>query len=386
MTPMVEGLRVAVFMTRGNSLASWRAAGILDRELGIYRALAARGWSFLIVTYGDEDDSRLVAGDDQIEVACNLRNLPPRLYELLVPVLHAGKLRDCHVIKTNQTNGADIALRSARFIGKPMVARCGYMWSDFAARQYGNESREAGIARKIEQRVFTSADRIIVTTAQMRGDVADRFGRSGSDIAVVPNYVDTSVFRPVSDSPEPDRIVFVGRLEPQKNVGTLLQAAKNLGLKITIVGEGTQEEELKTRYGDGIVRVEWTRRVPHGELPRILGRASVFALPSYYEGHPKSLLEAMACGMPVVGTNVPGIKDVIEDSVTGVLCEPDVQSLERALSRVLADRRVMEEMGKAARRYVLEKFSLERIALTEEQVLRYAACRGTTGRAAATDG
>lgn len=379
-TDLASCHRVAVFLTRGSSLTSWHEAGILDRELAIYRRLAGRGWSFLMVTYGEGDEAGWLEEDEGIEVACNSRGLPARLYEMLLPLLHAVELRRCDVFKTNQTNGADVAQRSARMLGRPLVARCGYMWSDFALRQCGADSREARRAQNVERRVFATATRLVVTTEQMQCDVQRRIGRSTAEIFVVPNYVDTELFRPHLKSKDRDRVVFVGRLAPQKNVGALLQAAANLGLEMTIVGDGPDKDKLMSQFRayDGVFK--WVSRVPHINLPEVFARASVFVLPSHYEGHPKALLEAMACGLTVVGTNVPGIKEVIKSRVTGILCGTGSEDLEMALKEVIDKKDLMKNLGEAARQYVLENFSLERIALLEERALRDAVCAGTKNR------
>jgi len=95
----------------------------------------------------------------------------------------------------------------------------------------------------------------------------------------------------------------------------------------------------------------------------------VFVLPSQYEGTPKALLEAMACGLAVVGTNVPGIRELIQDGVNGLLCEPDVKAISEAIARLLNDAELRARLGRAARRFVEERYAQSKVVETEARLL-----------------
>lgn len=360
--------RIAVFFTLGNSLESWEAAGILDRELAIYRELAKDGIGIVLVTYGTGDESARIRTEQGMEVVANHWRAPHRLYEWFLPLLHARVLRGCDVFKTNQTNGAHVALRAARLLQKPLMARCGYMWSDFAARQYGEGSGEQRRAERVERRVFPAARVVVVTTQAMSRDVQKRLGVAAAKCRVIPNYVDTDRFRPVPARREPNRVVFVGRLASQKNVEPLLESVRSLALSATIVGSGPDRERLMETYG--VSGIDWIERVAHIDLPEVINSGSIFVLPSLYEGHPKTLLEAMACGLPVIGTDVPGIREIIRNGDTGLLCEPRTQAIRSALVRVLEDPALAARLGDRARQYIVENFSLKRVAEWERRLIR----------------
>ena len=88
-----------------------------------------------------------------------------------------------------------------------------------------------------------------------------------------------------------------------------------------------------------------------------LHRASVFVLPSYREGVPRSTLEAMACGLPVITTDVPGCRETVRDGRNGIVVPPrDVQALEEAMLRLCDDAELRAGMGAESRAFVLERF------------------------------
>ena len=118
------------------------------------------------------------------------------------------------------------------------------------------------------------------------------------------------------------------------------------------------------------MHVHFAGNVPNRELPEWFATATAFVLPSKLEGHPKALIEAMSCGLPVIGTRVPGISGVITDGEDGVLCDPDPLSLRDAIDRVMGDKTQQRQLALRARQTVLERYALDRIVSLEENLLR----------------
>ena len=79
----------------------------------------------------------------------------------------------------------------------------------------------------------------------------------------------------------------------------------------------------------------WEGGIPNSELPGYINKAKAFVLPSIYEGHPKALIEAMACSIPVIGCDSPGIKEIIGNGSNGLLCATTPGSLRNAINKVL---------------------------------------------------
>ena len=366
-----SGSGLVLFFTRGMSLTTWDERGILERETAVYRRLAPRVEGVTFLTYGAGDrhfPDRL----DGIDVVPKPAVLPDRAYGALLPALRASVLRRAGVLKTNQVYGGIAALRAAQLHRKPLVARCGFLWSEFASRQLPAGSLRLRAVLALQGRLFRGADVVQVTTDRMADEVLRLHRVSAERIVVVPNYVDTGAFSPSGEAPEERSLVFVGRLSPEKNLTALLEALSELeGVSLTIVGDGPQRGELEAAAQRLGVDARFAGTVPNHELPAVLRRASAFALPSLFEGHPKAALEAMACGLPVVGTDVRGIREVVRHGETGVLAETGAESLRAAVAELLDDDARRERMGHAARA-VAQEVSLDRIVERELEVLERA--------------
>ena len=162
------------------------------------------------------------------------------------------------------------------------------------------------------------------------------------------------------------RIAYVGRLSPQKNLFSLIDAAQTLSkrgipVELVFVGDGALRTSLTEYARARGVKLSIVGFVPHEELSQLLEQCTLFALPSYIEGHPKALLEAMACGLPVVGSDVEGIRETIVDGLNGLLCSTNPRDIADKLLTIIENPDLAEKLGKAARETVLERFDLSKL-------------------------
>jgi glycosyltransferase involved in cell wall biosynthesis len=365
----LENIRLVLFFTRGVSLKTWVEVGMFDREIALYRRLGERGIHVTFVTYGRSSDLLYSSKLPEIEIACNRWGLPRRLYELCVPWLHASRLQKANLLKSNQMNGAEIALGAARIWRKPLLARCGFMWSDLAA-QYRNRQNEFQRAKQIEEEVFNAATRVVVTTPEMQKYVTSQYNLSSKKLRVIPNYVLTDLFSPdEQDLSENRKLCFVGRLSEEKNPLAIVKACVDLDVELLMVGNGPLKSSIVNTAGQLGVKVTMLGNLPHKQLPSIMRQCSTFLLVSAHEGHPKTLLEAMSCGRAVIGANSPGIREIIRHGETGWLCGTDPTSIRAAIQELIARPELREKIGHNARVFVLNNFSLERILEMELDVI-----------------
>jgi glycosyltransferase involved in cell wall biosynthesis len=158
----------------------------------------------------------------------------------------------------------------------------------------------------------------------------------------------------------------VGRLHPVKNLDLLIQAIAQLpDASLTIIGDGPQRESLVTLAAQLNALVRFLGIVPQKQIALELNRSELFVLPSREEGHPKALIEAMAVGTAVLGTDVTGIREFIEHGQTGWLCRPDSASLQEAIQHLLARPDLRARLGQAGHIYAADHYALERIAEKE---------------------
>lgn len=364
-----EKLSLTLFFTRGVSLRTWDRIGMFEREVALYQQLQAKGIQISFVTYGGAGDLQYADRLPEIKILCNRWRLSRTFYERWLPLFHVPWLWRSDIIKTNQIRGAGVALRAARLWRKPLIARCGYMWSDLTAHSGPERLAEAEQARRIEAQVFGAADRVVVTTPVMRDYAVQKYRLPLAKVQVIPNYVLTDLFSPSGTKPFSNRLCFVGRLSQEKNPLSLVKACAGLDIELVIVGDGPLRASIAKLADDLNVNIRLVGNIPHLELPKILHQSAIFLLVSPHEGHPKTLLEAMACGLPVIGANSPGIRELIRHGETGWLCGTDAGSIRAAIQELLARPQLRAELGCNARTFVLEHFALERVVEMELQLL-----------------
>jgi glycosyltransferase involved in cell wall biosynthesis len=203
----------------------------------------------------------------------------------------------------------------------------------------------------VQSLVQHAAERIVVPSPSVAQVARDWAGVAAEKIVVVPNAVEVKTTGgppvPRTVSLTHPRIGFIGRLDPIKRIPDLLQAMTLLApsAQLHIFGEGAQRELIE----ETIQRLNLGWRVTlHGTVDRpadALSQIDVLVLPSQAEGFGLVLIEAMAAGVPVVATDVPGICDVIRDGETGLLVPvASPESLARAINRIIDDANLRQRL------------------------------------------
>jgi colanic acid/amylovoran biosynthesis glycosyltransferase len=168
-------------------------------------------------------------------------------------------------------------------------------------------------------------------------------------------------------SPGDQLILFIGRQVPEKGQGVLLEAVallaeRGIDANVTLAGEGATRPELEhlaRRLGIAS-RTSFPGAVSQDDIRGLYADASVFCLPSFAEGIPVVLMEAMAMEIPVVSTRITGVPELVDDGHTGLLVAPGrPDQLADALEQLLADSVLRREMGSAARERVIRDFNAE---------------------------
>jgi glycosyltransferase involved in cell wall biosynthesis len=288
------------------------------------------------------------------------------------PELYRRELEGLAIHKSNQIKGAHAVIRAASLTGSCSIIRGGYLLSRFVSNRPISTRMRFGLWRR-ELALFHQATRVFLPTPEDAQYAQRWYALPVGKVVVVPNFVDTDLFRPREDlACEPGLVCFVGRLAPQKNLPALIEAMAGLkGSRLRLIGEGPQREELFRLAQTKNVPIEILGTVPQEDLPALLAECEAFVLPSLYEGLPKSLLEAMAAGVPVIATQVQGSASVIRHRETGWLCEDtSPESLRQGINTLLRESRLRAKIGRAARQYMIEHFSLDGVLAREVAVYK----------------
>jgi len=227
----------------------------------------------------------------------------------------------------------------------------------------------SGVVKPILLRIWQDASMLVAVSNGLRKLALNT--DPDANILVIPNGVDVEEFKPLFvEKNEEDHILFVGRLDSnRKGVSFLLQAFQRLSdeklpCKLTIIGDGPYRSRLEQLAEDlNLNNIEFLGHIPNAQLPIHYNHADIFVLPSCAEGMSNVILEAMACGLPVVATNVGGNPELVQNGETGFLVPPEnVDALYDSLVKLLSDKNLRERMGRSGRKTVEEFFTWDKIA------------------------
>ena len=154
-----------------------------------------------------------------------------------------------------------------------------------------------------------------------------------------------------------NRFIYVGRYGTEKNLFNMIKAMQQAHVGVDLYGSGELQHELESFIQQNGYDAQLKGSVDNKELPNILNQYRYFILVSHHEGMPKALLEAMACGLICVGTNVEGINEVIRDEYNGVIAnEINADSISRAVIKALnieIQKKIYRNLDKEIQNYSL---------------------------------
>jgi teichuronic acid biosynthesis glycosyltransferase TuaC len=236
------------------------------------------------------------------------------------------------------------------------------------------------LTMSLTRRVLSNGHRVISVSGSLKA-AAESISATLKPIRVIYNGCTTNDFyfdegrrqrhrATLGISGEAKVLIFVGNLIKTKGVFELLKsfaklASSHQNLYLIMVGTGSEQKKIENFIASATLekRIFMTGGVPHGKVSGWLNAADIFVLPTYSEGLPNALLEAIACGLPVVATRAGGIPEVVEDGKSGILINPrDCDSLSAAIKYLLDNEAAADTMGIAGKQYVETNFSWERNA------------------------
>jgi glycosyltransferase involved in cell wall biosynthesis len=237
-------------------------------------------------------------------------------------------------------------------------------WQDFVIRAY---------ERTISSWIFRRSECIIAVSGAVKQHVVN-LGVEPDKVKIIPNGVDLRNYVPLQkrlhchDQRVAKKVVSVGRLIQNKGIHYLIDAAPEVlqrfpSTEFIIVGDGPMRTELETRAKErGVLQAfRFYGFVP--EVSNVLNTCDIFVRPSLTEGMPLAVLEAMACGLPVIATRVAGTPEIVIDHETGILVDSgDASNLAEALIELLGNTELAMRFGVNARKLVEKSHSWQKTA------------------------
>ena len=327
-------------------------------------------------------------GATSYPVPANLSSANPAVQTLGINLEMLGNFADSQVVHTHTWYANMAGHLGGLLHGLPHVVTAHSLEPrrPWKAEQLGGGYQ---ISSWAERTAYDAADAVIAVSNGMRADILDCYPElDPAKVKVIYNGIDTQAIKPVSDTsaltangidPQRPYALFVGRITRQKGIMHLLRAAEQLPENIALVvcASSPDTPELGEEVSAQIAKLAQTRtgvhwikdQLPRPELIQVLSHAAVFACPSIYEPLGIVNLEAMACEIPVVASDVGGIPEVVVDGITGLLVhyeETEAVKFENdfanALIKVLTDPIKAKQMGLAGRDRAIKDFGWDKIA------------------------
>ena len=371
-------MNLALFPPSGGGLRTLAAAGQLSRLLNYYMTAYAAAFDHVFYfSYFNESwqEYGQAAPAANVHLVPNQTATPRVRYSFTLPQRHASQLATCHTSRVFQAPGILPAWQAKVRWQIPIVMTYGYRYAEFA-RTEGRPVAQMYL-RALEYFALRNADAVIVTTEELARHVGGYVAQAA--INIIPNGVDLTQYSPThtrQDAAVPT-VLFVGRFTPQKNLSCLIeamalvQAQFGSPVRLEMVGDGPLRGELTAQAATLGVDVNFRGVVAQEDLPNVYRGASVFVLPSHLEGHPKVLIEAMACALPVVASDAPGNRTLVTHGENGLLFPiNNAAALAASVTELLHAPSRAADLGKHARLTIAARYDLRNFLAQEVALLR----------------
>ena len=316
---------VSVFLTYDYSLETWEKNGTLNRELKIFKEIAkSENIKFKFISY---DKGYVLKNSDlqqYIEIVSIYKNLKyfnnkylRFIYSFYIPFKIKEEVEKSDLIFQNQLDGSWISMITKKLTKKPLMIRTGYDAYQFSINENKNKLF-VYFYRVLTKLSLKYSDLYTVTSLSDKNYLENNF--KNAKVKITRNWSGLSK-KNTENKRYSNKILCVGRLVEQKNYIFLINSLSKYkkSISIDIVGEGPEKNKIKNLSKEKNVEVNYLGKINHDNLSDIYQKYRLYAIPSKFEGNPKTLLEAMGNGCIVLASNIENHSEIIDNSINGFL-------------------------------------------------------------------
>jgi len=323
-------------------------------------------------------------GIERVVLSAMTRELGPHDLRSLAQCRRELRRLRPDVVHTHGAKAGTVGRVAAQLARAPAVV---HTFHGHVLRGYFGPRRERAF-RLIERGLAHACDRIVAVSDEVRDDLVDLHVAPATKIGVIPVGFDmrrlsvpaaehaalrAALRRDVGVAEDALLVTFVGRIVPIKRADRFLAAALELrdtGARFLVVGDG---ESLADVRGSDAARGLGDQAIFTGyrsDVAAVYHASDIVVLTSDNEGTPVSLIEAAACGVPVVGTDVGGVRSVVQDGVTGYVVPTDATLVADRIRTLLGDAGLRTRFGATGRERVHARYAAERLAADHDRLYR----------------
>ncbi len=229
-----------------------------------------------------------------------------------------------------------------------------------------NHAKKSRIFNLLHKKAIQKSRFIVGVSQAIATDLGRQHHGLADKIRFVPNGVDDAFYALATGrdhlAPSPFKLLFIGSLIPLKGLDVLLKALAGINSQaswtLTVVGDGPEKDHLKSLATDLEIykKIRFLRSISPDGIPQLMNDHHILILPSYREGRPNVVLEAMAAALPVLATDIEGTRELIQHDQTGWLVpQGDVDALSGALDDLIGGKRNLAAAGLASRQWMQEQ-------------------------------
>lgn len=369
-------MNVALFFTYQYSLSTWKSSGILEKEIEIYEELYKRyGINFIFVTYGNSEDIDLVKKYKFIKVLPIYTFIKKSKFKYVnyfksffIPFKLKKKLQHIDLIKQHQLLGSWVSILQKVLLKKPLIIRTGYDMYLFSKE----EGKKPSIRLLYFLLTFFSVHFCNLYTVSSKSDLYQLNQIFKTDkFKIRRNWVKNINKNLNFEKRFNKRILSVGRIEKQKNYEYSIKSLKNTGFTLDIVGDGSNKFKIQELSRNVGVEVNFLGILENSELNKTYAKYKYLLMPSFYEGNPKVIIEAMSNGCVVIASKIKNNMEIIDSETNGILIDiyDEKDKLDKILYKLETDTKFSAYLSNGALNFIEKNYLLSN--LVEKEFLDY---------------